>query len=124
MKKMVKIESDIINEKFNEVVDYLEKKELKKILAKIFKTIPCPEDDPEKKAEMEKTAVRNCLVDTIHIDEDAMDAFSVFATELAFESLIPVVMPTEEDVENSEGLDVSELLKKAADALIDVLLEK
>lgn len=67
MKKTIvnEIHNEKIDENFNIVARYLDDMDVKSRLASTFKIVPCPETDPEKKAEMERTAIVNIMLETI-----------------------------------------------------------
>lgn len=117
------IHSEKIDENFNKVARYLvDDMDMKSMLARTFKVIPCPETDPEKKAEMERNAIVNCMLDAITQEEEVHDAFVAFASEIAIEAFLPFVTPTEEDIENADASGSKEkVCKFAADLVADFL---
>lgn len=125
MKKTIvnEIHNEKINENFNIVARYLDEMDVKSRLASTFKIVPCPETDPEKKAEMERTAIVDIMLETIQREEEVHDAFAAFASEVAIEAFLPFVTPTEEDIENADVSEGKEKLKKAAADLVADFLE-
>ena len=125
MKKTIvnEIHNERIDENFNIVARYLEEMDVKSRIASTFKIVPCPETDPKKKAEMERTAIVNIMLETIQREEEVHDAFAAFASEVAIEAFLPLVTPTEEDIENADVSEGKEKLKKAAADLVADFLE-
>ena len=125
MKKTIvnEIHNEKIDENFNIVARYLDEMDVKSRLASTFKIVPCPETDPEKKAEMERTAIVNIMLETIQREEEVHDAFAAFASEVAIEAFLPFVTPTEEDIEKADVSEGKEKLKKAAADLVADFLE-
>ena len=125
MKKTIvtEIRNEKIDENFNIVARYLEEMDVKSKIASTFKIVPCPETDPEKKAEMERMAIVNCMLDAITQEAEVHDAFAAFASEVAIEAFLPFVTPTEEDIEKADVSEGKEKLKKAAADLVADFLE-
>ena len=117
------IHSEKIDENFNKVARYLvDDMDVKSMLARTFKVIPCPETDPEKKAEMEREAIVSCMLDVIQRNDEIHDAFATFASEVAIESFLPLVTPSKEDIENADASASKEKVRKfAADLVADFL---
>ena len=127
MEKIVRaIHSEKIDENFNKVARYLvDDMDVKSMLARTFKVVPCPETDPEKKAEMEREAIVSCMLDTIQRNDEIHDAFAAFASEVAIEAFLPLVTPSKEDIENTD-VDADEVkgkIRKAAANLVADFLE-
>ena len=120
---VTEIHNEKIDENFNIVARYLEEMDVKSKLARTFKIVPCPETDPEKKAEMERTAIVNCLLETIQREEEVHDAFAAFASEVAIEAFLPFVAPTKEDIENADAEEAKDKIRKAAADLMADFLE-
>ena len=125
MKKIIHtVNNNVIDETFNVVADYLlHDIDMKKMLARAFKEMPCPETDPVKKEELENMAIKSCIIDMIKKNEDVEDAFSTFAVEIALESFLPLVKPDEEDIENAETLDFNKMLRKLAKDILKSINE-
>ena len=125
MKKTIvnEIHNEKIDENFNIVARYLDDMDVKSRLASTFKIVPCPETDPEKKAEMERTPIVNIMLETIQREEEVHDTFAAFASEVAIEAFLPFVTPTKEDIENADAEEGKEKLKKAAADLVADFLE-
>lgn len=126
MKKTIvnEIHNEKINENFNKVARYvLDEMDVKSKLARTFKIVPCPETDPEKKVEMERTAIVNCFLETIQREEEIHDAFVAFASEVAIEAFLPLITPSEEDIENVDASEAKEEVRKIAADLVDDFLE-
>lgn len=119
------IVSDHITDKFEEIMDFLEKKNTREHFAKAFKALPVPIDaDEDDVFEMRMNSVRDYVSNVLFEDEHMKDVFSEFAIELAFESVTTMIMPTEEDIKNAKVTKLEKKIVKFLDSIMDEIISE